>query len=67
MAILKGLALPVIVSGLILTMLPGCETNTVATDAFCQIYSPITTSSSDTEETERQVVEMNAVYDELCL
>jgi len=54
------------VSIMILNSLAGCGVSTGGKNSFCSIYSPVYTSPEDTEETERQVLENNAVYEEVC-
>ncbi|WP_280950367.1 MULTISPECIES: hypothetical protein [Rhodomicrobium] len=36
------------------------------TDTSCLAYEPIRYSRTDTEETRRQIIEHNAVWDALC-
>lgn len=61
--LLKGLTLLAIAPALAL-----CSpmTRTVVINTYCDVSSPITYSSRDTQETINQVTEHNAVYDELC-
>lgn len=47
-----------------LLFLAGCQTIQAA--VFCDVTQPITYSRNDTAETRAQIVEHNAVYDELC-
>ncbi len=47
-------------------LLASCVTGGAATDTFCQIYSPITWSQADTDETVRQVKLNNARWAETC-
>jgi len=56
-----------LVSGLvaILFLLSACAKNTVVSEA-CTAFQPIYDSADDTAETQAQIVEHNAVYEELC-
>lgn len=50
-------------------LLTSCETLrmvTGATDSFCHIYRPVELSRKDTDDTIRQVLEYNAVWDIQC-
>jgi hypothetical protein len=65
---LKKQVLPATVYALIVSSSSGCATNTAAIDCvdLCTVSGLMTSSSRDTAETERQVVEHNAVIEKLC-
>lgn len=46
-------------------LLAGCQTP-LASVVYCQVTTPITYSRNDTLETRAQILEHNAVYEELC-
>lgn len=48
-------------------MLAACQTTPIAgTSGGCAVFGPITYSSRDTEETQKQVRRNNAAYDSYC-
>jgi hypothetical protein len=52
-------------------LMTGCGINTLVgakpqTDASCRVFRPITISPSDSEETKRQVLEHDQVWEEIC-
>jgi PBP1b-binding outer membrane lipoprotein LpoB len=46
--------------------LSGCATESLVTDSSCRSFRPITHSKADTEQTRREVVAHNRVFDTLC-
>lgn len=48
------------------SLMSGCATATLETDASCRIFKPIRASAKDTTDTKRQVVEHNAAFTGIC-
>lgn len=46
-------------------LLAACQTP-IASVVYCQVATPITYSRTDTAATRAQILEHNAVYEELC-
>jgi hypothetical protein len=47
-------------------LLTGCATDTLVTDSACRSFKPISNSKRDTEQTRREVVAHNKVFDTIC-
>ena len=62
----REISLILLASVFVLTaaLLSGC--GSVSGGSFCGIYTPVYTSPDDTEETQEQIDQNNAVYLELC-
>lgn len=48
------------------TILTGCASAPLGTDAACTVFEPICASRSDTEETIRQILGHNAALEAMC-
>lgn len=46
--------------------LTGCATSTLVTDSSCKSFKPISHSRKDTEQTRREVIGHNKVFDAIC-
>jgi hypothetical protein len=48
-------------------LLTGCATDSLVTDSACRSFKPISSSKRDTEQTRREVVAHNKVFDAICI